>query len=422
MIPIVFVMLLAMGVPIAFVLGISSLVYLLKIEMPLVLIPQRMFVGLNSFLLLAVPLFVVAGKLMNESGITDRLINFSSLILGRLRGGLAYVNIVSSMLFAGITGTGAADTSAIGSVMIPAMVKQGYRADYSAAVTAISSVIGPVIPPSVAMLVYGAIAQVSIAKLFLGGFIPGILLGLVQIAIAAFYAKAKHHPIVREKLSFHKSIKITYEAILGIIMPLIIIGGILSGVFTATESAAIAVFYALVIGFFVYQRLTLSKLKKVLLESGILIGPILIIIATANLFGWILTAESIPDKIANFIISITSNPYLILLMMNIVLLFLGTFMETLASIILLTPIFLPLVTSIGVDPIHFGIIIVVNLCIGLTTPPLGVCMFIACPLAKISMEDFVKALWPFLLGSIGVLLLITYVPSLVMFIPNLLIK
>ena len=415
----IFAILITTGIPIAFVLGISSLVYLLKIEMPLVLIPQRMFIGLNSFLLLAVPLFVVAGKLMNETGITDRLVAFASLLLGRLRGGLAYVNIVASMLFAGITGTGAADTSAIGSVMIPAMTKQGYRADYSAAVTAISSVIGPVIPPSLAMLVYGAIAQVSVAKLFLGGVIPGILLGLVQIAIAAFYARVKHHPLRMEKFSFRRSVRITYEAILGLVMPLIIIGGILSGVFTATESAAIAVFYALLIGFFVYRKLTFSKLRKVLLEAGILIGPVLVIIATANLFGWILTAEAIPEKIANLIALITSNPYLILLLMNIVFLFVGTFMETLASIILLTPIFLPLITGIGLDPIHFGVVLVVNLNIGLTTPPLGVCMFIACPLAGISIKDFVKAIWPFLLGSIGVLFLITYIPGLVMFIPNL---
>ena len=416
----IFIILIIIGVPIAFVLGISSLAYLLRLEMPLVLIPQRMFIGLNSFLLLAVPLFVVAGKLMNETGITDKLVDFASLLLGRLRGGLAYVNIVASMLFAGITGTGAADTSAIGSVMIPAMIKQGYRADYSAAVTAISSVIGPVIPPSLAMLVYGAIAQVSIAKLFLGGVIPGILLGLVQIAIAAFYAKIKHHPLRREEISLKKAAKITYEAIVGLIMPLIIIGGILTGVFTATEAATIAVFYALIIGFFVYRKLTFSKLKKVLLETGILIGPVLVIIATANLFGWILTAEAIPEKIADSIKLITTNPFLILLLMNVVFLFVGTFMETLASIVLLTPIFLPLATSIGMDPVHFGVMMVVNLNIGLTTPPLGVCMFIACPLAGISIKDFVKALWPFLLGSIGVLLLITYIPPLVMFIPNLL--
>jgi len=415
----IFVTLIVIGVPIAFVLGLSSLAYLLQLEMPLVLIPQRMFIGLNSFLLLAVPLFVVAGKLMNETGITDKLVDFAFLILGRLRGGLAYVNIVASMLFAGITGTGAADTSAIGSVMIPAMIKQGYRADYSAAVTAISSVIGPVIPPSLAMLVYGAIAQVSIAKLFLGGIIPGILLGLIQIAIAAFYAKVKHHPLQKEKFSFKRAVKVTYEAILGLIMPLIIIGGILTGVFTATEAATIAVFYALLIGFFIYRKLTFSKLKKVLLEAGILIGPVLIIIATANLFGWILTAEAVPEKVADLIKLITTNRYLILLLMNIVFLFVGTFMETLASIILLTPIFLPLATGIGLDPIHFGVMMVVNLNIGLTTPPLGVCMFIACPLAGISIKDFVKALWPFLLGSIGVLFLITYVPTLVMFIPNL---
>ena len=418
MIASIFTFLLVLGLPIAFVLGISSFIYLLKAEMPSVLIAQRVFVGLDNFLLLAVPLFILAGKLMNASGITGRLIDFFNIVMGHIRGGLAYVNIIASIFFAGITGAGAADTAAIGSIMIPAMKKEGYTPEYSGAVTAISSTIGPTIPPSIAMVVYGAIAEASIAKLFLGGFIPGLLLGFAQILVAAYFARRQKFPVRKKVLSIQTVTVGFFNTILAILMPVILLGGILSGVFTPTEAAGVAAFYALIVGFFIYRELTIPSFLNILYETSVLTGTILIILAMAHLFGWILAAETVPEIVAKAMTSITKNPIFILLLINILLLFVGTIMETLAAIILLTPILLPLAHSIGIDPIHFGIIMTVNLNIGLATPPLGVCLIIASPIAKVPLEKIALATVPFLIASIVVLLLITYVPQLVLLLPN----
>ncbi len=419
MIASIFTLLLVLGIPIAFVLGISSVIYLWKTDMPLVLVSQRVFVSLDNFLLLAVPLFILAGKLMNASGITKRLIDFFYILIGHIRGGLAYVNIIASIFFAGITGAGAADTAAIGSIMIPAMKKEGYSAQYSGAVTAISSTIGPTIPPSIAMVVYGAMAEVSIAKLFLAGFIPGLLLGFAQLIVAAFYARQQKFPVRKKVLSLRTATRGFFNTILAILMPVILLGGILSGVFTPTEAAGVAVFYALIVGFFIYRELSASTLLHILYETTVLTGTILIILAMAHLFGWILAAETIPEIVAKAMTSITKNPILILLLINLLLLFIGTIMETLAAIILLTPILLPLVQSIGIDPLHFGVIMVVNLNIGLATPPLGVCLIVASPIAEVPIEKIALATVPFLIASICVLLLITYVPRLVLLVPNL---
>jgi len=418
----IFTILLALGVPIAFVLGISSFIYLLKTQMPSVLVAQRVFVGLDNFLLLAVPLFILAGKLMNASGITRRLVDFFYILIGHVRGGLAYVNIIASIFFAGITGAGAADTAAIGSIMIPAMKKEGYTPEYSGAVTAISSTIGPTIPPSIAMVVYGAIAETSIAKLFLAGFIPGLLLGFAQILVAAYYAKRQKFSVRQKILSVQTVTKGFFNTILAILMPVILLGGILSGVFTPTEAAGVAVFYALIVGFFVYRELTISDFLKILYETSVLTGTILIILAMAHLFGWILAAETVPEIVAKAMISITENRILLLLLINLLLLFTGTIMETLAAIILLTPILLPLAQSIGIDPVHFGIIITVNLNIGLATPPLGVCLIVASPIAKVPLEKIALSAVPFLMASIVVLLVITYVPQLVLLIPNMFMR
>lgn len=422
MIASIFIFLLAVGIPIAFVLGISSVIYLWKVQMPYVLVSQRIFVGLDNFLILAVPLFILAGKIMNASGITQRLIEFFYIIIGHIRGGLAYVNIIASVFFAGITGAGAADTAAIGSIMIPAMKKEGYSPEYSGAVTAISSTIGPTIPPSIAMVVYGAMAEASIAKLFLAGFIPGLLLGLAQLLVAAYYARRQNFPVRQKILSFRTVTKGFFNTILAIMMPIILLGGILSGIFTPTEAAAVAVFYALIVGFFIYRELKLSSLVNILFETSVLTGTILIILAMAHLFGWILAAETVPEIIANAMTSMTKNPIIILLLINLLLLFLGTIMETLAAIILMTPILLPLSQSIGIDPIHFGIIMTVNLNIGLATPPLGVCLLVASPIAEVSLEKVALSAVPFLLASIAVLFVISYMPQLVLFLPNLLMR
>jgi tripartite ATP-independent transporter DctM subunit len=422
MIAAIFLILLAVGIPIAFVLGISSVIYLWKTQMPYVLVSQRVFVGLDNFLILAVPLFILAGKLMNASGITRRLIDFFYVIIGHIRGGLAYVNIVASVFFAGITGAGAADTAAIGSIMIPAMKKEGYSSEYSGAVTAISSTIGPTIPPSIAMVVYGAMAETSIAKLFLAGFIPGLLLGFAQILVAGFFARRQKFPVRQKVLSMRTVTTGFFNTILAIMMPIILLGGILSGIFTPTEAAGVAVFYALIVGFFIYRELKISTFLKIIYETSVLTGTILIILAMAHLFGWILAAETVPEIIANAMTSVTKNPILILFLINILLLFLGTIMETLAAIILMTPILLPLAQSIGIDPIHFGIIMTVNLNIGLATPPLGVCLLVASPIADVSLEKIALSAVPFLLASIAVLFIITYTPQLVLFLPNLLMQ
>jgi C4-dicarboxylate transporter DctM subunit len=422
MIASLFTLLLILGIPIAFVLGISSVLYLLKTEMPFVLVSQRVFVGLDNFLLLAVPLFILAGKLMNASGITSRLVNFFYILIGHIRGGLAYVNIIASIFFAGITGAGAADTAAIGSIMIPAMKKEGYSSEYSGAVTAISSTIGPTIPPSIAMVVYGAISETSIARLFLGGFIPGLLLGFAQLVVAAYYARRQKFPVREKIISFRTVTKGFFNTLLAILMPVILLGGILSGVFTPTEAAGVAVLYAVIVGFFIYRELKVWTLLSILYETSILSGTVLIILAMAHLFGWILAAESIPEIVAKAMTSVTQNPILILLLINVLLLFVGTFMETLAAIILLTPILLPLAQSIGLDPVHFGVILVVNLNIGLATPPLGVCLIVASPIAETPLERIALAAVPFLIASICVLLFISYVPHAVMLAPNLLMR
>lgn len=422
MIVAVFIILLAIGVPIAFVLGLSSLLYLRLEEMHFVLVGQRFFVGVDNFLLLAVPLFILAGKLMNESGITDRLIEFFAILLGHIRGGLAYINIVASVFFAGITGAGAADTAAIGSILIPAMKKEGYSSDYAAAVTAVSSTIGPTIPPSIAMVVYAASAGVSVAKLFLAGIIPGILLAIGQLFVAWRGTHKFAVPVKEKRLSVRSFVRGFFDAALALIMPLILIGGIVLGIFTPTEAAAVAVLYALIVGFVIYRKLTVRKLLRQLYETALLTGAILMILGFAHLFGWILAAEDVPGTVARAISGLTQNRILVLLMINALLLVVGTFMETLASVILLTPILLPLAESLGIDPIHFGIIMVVNLNIGLATPPLGVCLVVAAPLAETTIERIARAAIPFLLVMVGVLLLITYIPELVMFIPNLVLK
>ncbi len=422
MIASIFVVLLALGVPIAFVLGLSSVIYLWKVQMPTVLVSQRIFVGLDNFLILAVPLFILAGKLMNESGITRRLVDFFYILIGHIRGGLAYVNIVASVFFAGITGAGAADTAAIGSIMIPAMKREGYTPQYSGAVTAISSTIGPTIPPSIAMVVYGAMAETSIAKLFLAGFIPGLLLAVAQLIVAACYARRQQFPVRPKVLSLRTATRGFFDTILALLMPAILLGGILSGVFTPTEAAGVAVFYALTVGFFIYRELKIKRFLGILYETSVLTGTILIILAMAHLFGWILAAETVPEIVAKAMISVTKNPILILLLVNVLLLFIGTIMETLAAIILLTPILLPLVQDMGIDPIHFGIIMTVNLNIGLATPPLGVCLLVASPIAEVSLEKIALATVPFLVASIAVLFVITYASQLVLFLPNLLMK
>jgi C4-dicarboxylate transporter DctM subunit len=414
-----FLIFIIIGVPIAFVLGLTPLVALwFKGETPLMLLAQRIFTGMDNPVLMAIPFFILAGNIMSAGGMTNRLVTFCKILVGFFRGGLAYINIVISMIFAGITGAAVADTSAVGSILIPAMEKEGYELDFSAAVTATSSTIGPIIPPSIPFIIYGVLGEVSIASLFLAGLIPGILLGLFQMGVVRLYARKRGYP--KGSLpTLREALRAVVDAGLVLMMPLIILGGILSGAFTPTESACIAVFYALIISFFVYRDIKLKDLPNILIQTGATRSLVMLVIGTASIFSWILASEEVPQLVTTFMLTITDNRFAILFLMNILLLIVGTFMETTASLIILTPVLLPLMTKIGVDPLHFGVILVLNLVIGLTTPPVGVCLFIACAIAGIRLEKITRAIIPFLLASTAVLIIVTYWEALVMAIPVL---
>jgi C4-dicarboxylate transporter DctM subunit len=417
-----FISLLAVGAPIAFCIGISALAGLIQLgDIPLLLIPHMMFQGTDSFPLLAVPFFVLAGALMNAGGITRRLVNFANLLVGHVRSGLALVNVVASMFFAGVTGAAVADTSAIGSVLIPAMKEEGYDLDFSAAITAASSTMGPIIPPSIPMIIYGVSAEQSIGALFLAGIIPGLLIGLALMAVAYF---SNSQPQGRcgprgEAATWRSLLLGVKDALLALFMPAFILGGILAGIFTPTEAAAVSVLYAFFVGRFVYNELSWRQLPALMQESLLVTAVIMFIIANAAIFGWLVAALQLPQKVIGLFTAGISNRWLILILINIFLLLVGTFMETTASLIILTPVLLPLAKQIGLDPIHFGAIMVLNLVIGLTTPPLGVCLFVSSGIAGISLEKISRAMIPFLLAAIVVLLLVTYIPSLSMWIPQL---
>lgn len=415
----VLIFLAVLGIPIAFAIGLSSAVaLLLKSDVPLLIVIQKMFTQLDSFPMLAVPFFVLAGGLMDRGGISLKLINFAGNLVGHIRGGLAMVSTVAAMFFAGISGSASADTAAIGSVLIPAMNSKGYSKGYAASVQATAGSIGVIIPPSIPMVIYALTAEVSIGKLFLGGYIPGILLGLGLMLVSYGFA-IKHNYPAEPRADLPSLIKSFKESFWALMMAVIIMGGILSGIFTATEASVIAVVYALLVGLFIYKDLKISHLPQILVQSGIITSIVMFCVATTSVLAWILTSEQIPLKLANFMLSITNNPYMILLFINIILLIVGTFLDTTPAIILLVPILLPMVTKLGVDPIHFGLITVTNLAIGMCTPPVGITLFVACSIAEIPMTHLIKSLLPYLAIMITVLMIITYFPGLVMFLPNL---
>lgn len=418
---VVFAITALLGIPIAFCMGIVSLTSLLVMGETsfLKLIAQKMITGIDKFPLMAIPLFILAGNIMNRAGMTNSLIKFANFLVGRLRGGLAHVNIVSSVFFAGITGVAVADSSVLGSIFVPAMTKEGYDTDFSAAVTATSSIIGPIIPPSVPFVIYGCTVGVSIAGLFLAGMIPGILLALALMVVSYFISKKKDYPVSNISISFRDFIVSFKGAALALVMPIIILGGLLSGIFTPTEAAAIAVVYALIISLFVLRTLKLSDLPSILVSSGITASIVFMLISTANIFGTILATQQIPQKIAQFMLSITTNPWLMLLLVNIFLLVAGMFMAVTPNIILLSPILAPIVTSLGVHPLHFGFIFVLNITIGLITPPLGACLFILCGISKLTLEKMTRAVLPFLAAEVAILFLCIYVPAIPMFLPKL---
>ena len=407
-----------MNIPIGFSLGVASLTVMLIRDLPLITISQKMFSGVDSFPLLAVPFFILAGDMMDAGGISLRIVRFAHTLVGHIRGGLAHVAVMASMFFAGISGSSIADTAAVGSIMIPAMQESGYGKSYSGAVCAAAGSVGCIIPPSIPMVVYGVLGDVSVAALFLGGAIPGLLIGLALMILAYFIARARGFE--REKLAgFGEMWKTFRKSILALIMPGIIVGGIMGGVFTATESGAIAVVYGLFIGLFVFRSIRLRDLPRVFIRSSITTGMVMMIISTAAIFRYLITIDQVPQKIAEIFLMMTHNPYVLFALINVLLLIVGTFMDTLSALIILAPIFLPVVKGFGVDPVHFGVVVVINLAIGMATPPLGVCLFVACGIAKITLREITLAIWPFLIALIVVLFLVTYVTPTTLWLPRL---
>lgn len=417
---VIFVVCLLIGVPIAFSLGAASVTFLMVAGgIPFDIIAQRMFNGLDSFPFMAIPFFVLAGELMNSGGITRRLVNFADTLVGHMKGGLAHVNIVTSMFFAGITGSAIADTSAIGSMLIPAMNKEGYDSDFSAAVTASSSVIGPIIPPSIPMVIFSLLSGTSVAALFLAGVIPGILLGFGLMAVAYVISRKRNYPKRPGLPNIRAILRGFVAALIPLMMPLIILGGILGGVVTATEASGIAVVYGLVVGFAVYRNLTLKKLYEIFISTAKTVGIVFLVIAASSAFNWTLTIAQVPQTITSFVSDNIQSQALLLLAMNVVLLFFGTFMEGTAAMIITVPILMKMAAVFSINPVMLGAIVVLNLMIGLITPPVGLCLFVACGIARVSVEKLVRAIWPFLLVEVAVLLITTYVPGVSLLLPRL---
>jgi tripartite ATP-independent transporter DctM subunit len=414
-----FFVFLAIGTPIVLALLAAGITYIVfHGDISFNLIPIKLFRSTDAFVFLSVPFFILAGKLMNATGTTEKLVHFSDTLVGRLRGGLAHVNIVVSMFFGGCTGTAISDTSAVGSILIPTMVKKGYTKDFSAAVTAASSTMGPIIPPSLAFILYGASSNVSIGDLFLAGIIPGILVGFSQMGVVAYYAQTRNYPKREEKVSMKEFLSSFKEASWGLALPIIILGGIISGIFTPTEAAVIAVFYSLFVGFFIYRNLTFRSLLAIMADSAVESGAVMVIVAAAALFGWVLAMEQVPVKLAQIIVEFTAAPWQALILINITLLMVGMFIDSAPAIILVTPILLPLYRMLGLDPLQAGAITCINLVTGLSTPPVGCCLFAASVISGESFEKISLAIVPFILANIIVLILVTYVPQITLFIPR----
>jgi len=412
---------LVIGVPIGFAILISSSFALFIQDLPSSMATLRMIAGADSFLLTAIPFFVFAGILMREGGITKRILDFCLILLGSFQGALGHVNILSSMIFGGISGSSVADTASIGSILIPEMIEKKYPRGVSAAITAASSTIGIVIPPSIPMILYAMASETSIGKLFLAGAIPGVLIGLIMMGITAFISARQGYGKERDNLPSIKELIIGLkDGIFALTMPLIIIGGIVGGVVTATEASALAVVYALILGFFIYKELKLDDIYPAIKETVVSTAVVMLIVVSATFLGWNLAYGQLPQKMATTLLSISDNPLVILLIINVILLIVGTFSDIAPNILILTPIFLPIIVRLGIDPVHFGIIVVVNQAIALVTPPVGNCLYICANISKCSVEKVFQASVPYLMSNFTVLAIVTLWPGLVLWLPNLL--
>lgn len=409
-----------LGIPVVFCLGLSNIAILKTMEIPYMVLASKMISGMNSFPLLAIPFFMFVGEVMNRGGIAKRLVDFADAIVGYITGGLGHVNILASMFFGGISGSAISDTAAIGGLLIPPMVEQEYPADYSAAVTASSAVIGIIIPPSIPFILYGIITNTSIARMFLGGILPGILVGLALMITTYFTAKKYGYGRVDRSKKFSlKRLWLTFKgAWLALIIPVIVVGGILGGIFTATEAGVVAAFTALVLGMFVYKEIKLKDIPTILLNTAKVTAVVLFLCGMAMVTAWLLTRARVPFTLANLLTSVTTSRIGILLIANLLLFLVGFVMDLTPAMLILAPILLPVMQQVGIDPVYFGVIMSINLGIGLITPPVGTVLYVATGVADIKLEELVKAIVPFLVTLLLVLLLLILFPQLVMFIPN----
>ncbi|WP_059103281.1 TRAP transporter large permease [Shouchella shacheensis] len=411
-----FATLLLISVPIGIALGVASLIALIYSgALPVEYITQNLITAVDSFPIMAVPFFILAGEIMGRGGVTDRLFDVANKLVGNRTGGFAMATIITCMFFAAISGSGPATVAAIGGIMIPAMVKMGYDKKFATALVAAAGSLGVIIPPSIPMVIYGITGGASVGDLFIAGIVPGVLVAIGLMLYAYIYSRKKGYRGTGVKFTFRSFFKASWEAKWALLIPVIILGGIYGGVFTPTEAAAVAVVYGLVAGLLLYKELKLKDLPKVMADSALTTATVLIIIGTATVFGRIMTIEQIPSRVAEGMLALSENPIIIILLITVLLLIIGCFMDTLAAIIILTPLLLPIAVELGYNPVHFGIIMVVNLAIGFITPPLGVNLFVASGISGLSIESLAKSVIPFFVATLVTLLVITFLPQLSLF-------
>lgn len=417
---IIFFVLLLIQIPISLVLGMTSLTYMASTGNWLLLanIPQRLYAGVESYNLLAIPLFMLAGELMNSGGITRRLIDLSKKILGHFRGGLAYVNIIANMFLASILGSATAQTAMMTRVMVPEMEREGYRREFAAATTAASALLGPIIPPSMLFIIYSVGSNVSVGRMFMAGVLPGLLLALSFVLLIA-YLGYKHRFPSSARATLRDTFQCMVRVLPSLLVPFIMVGGIITGVFTATESAGVACILAIILGLFVTKDLKWSHFPKLLTNAAMSTSSVTLLLAMANLFGWVLAFDQIPQKIVSFMGGLTDNPYVFLLLVNLFLLVIGIIMDEMAVLIVLLPIFMPLVANFHIDPVHFGVVVCLNATIGLLHPPVGAVIFIGSSVGNVKYEALSKAVIPFLLIALLVLFIVTYIPGITTWLPRL---
>lgn len=415
-----FFLLLLAGMPVVFAMGLASAAFLVLIGggIPLTVIPHQMVAGIDNFPLLAIPFFFLAGELMNAAGITQRLVAFATAVVGHIRGGLAYVVIVTNVIMAGFSGTALADASATGSVLIPAMKRQGYHADFSAAITAAAATIGPIIPPSIPMIIYAVVAEVSVGSLFLAGVIPGLLMGAYLFAVVYIISRRRGYP-VQLRSTWRELLGATRRASWALMAPVIILGGIVTGVVTPTEAGVLAVIYSFVVGFGVHRELKVRDLPGVFCRTAVGTAVIMIIVGASGVMGWLVANMRIGEVVVSGVTAITQNPWMILFLMNLFFLIVGCLMDPLAGMLIFIPVIMPLIKHVHIDPVHFGLVVVLNLMIGLLTPPVGYLLFMSAEMAEVSIGAVIREVTPLLIALLAVLVISTYWPGMVMFIPNL---